>query len=118
MTGETPGSENSEAETNPYAGMAESIMSGFSSMMSQMQRDNAAAAERQRLANLTMQRNQRSASQAPNLQIQGAGSTPKIGGTQGFRRRVDQFTPVYKGLGGFGATAQNNKNMAQFSINT
>lgn len=118
VTGETPGSENSEAETNPYASMAESIMSGFSDMMSQMQRENAAAEERRRLANLTMQRNQRSASQAPNLQIQGAGSTPKTGGTQGFRRRDNQFTPVYKGLGGFGATAQNNQNMAQYSINT
>ena len=117
-TGGVDASQNSEAETNPYAAMAQSIMSGFSGMMSQMQADNAAAAERQRLANLTMQRNQRSAGQAPNLQIQGAGSTPKTGGTQGFRRRVDQFTPVYKGLGGFGSAAQNNKNMAQFSINT
>jgi|TARA_R100000084_G_scaffold101859_1_gene57275 hypothetical protein len=121
VTGETPGEAGNDAGAgagNPFAGMAESLMSGFSGLMAQMARDNAAAAERARQANLTMQRNQRSASQMPNMQIQGAGSTPNTAGTQGFRRRADQFTPVYKGLGGFGATAQNNKNMAQFSINT
>ena len=121
VTGETPGEaggDDADGATNPYAGMAETLMSGFSGLMAQMARDNAAAAERARQANLTMQRNQRSASQMPNMQIQGAGSTPKTAGTQGFRRRVDQFTPVYKGLGGFGTTVQNNKNMPQFSINT
>ena len=113
-------SEEAEGEevSNPYAGMAESLMSGLTGFMTEFAKNQAAAEERARQANLTMQRNQRSASQMPNLQIQGAGSTPRTAGTQGFRRRVDQFTPVYKGLGGFGATAQNNKNMAQFSINT
>jgi len=115
---ESGDAEEAAGAGNPYAGMAETLMSGFSGLMEQMARDNAAAAERARLANLTMQRNQRSASQMPNMQIQSAGSTPKTAGTQGFRRRADQFTPVYRGLGGFGATAQNNKNMAQFSINT
>jgi len=107
-----------EEVSNPYAGMAETLMSGLSGFMTEFAMNQAAADERARQANLTMQRNQRSASQMPNMQIQGAGSTPKTAGTQGFRRRVDQFTPVYKGLGGFGTTAQNNKNMPQFSINT
>lgn len=115
-------SEESEGEgegvSNPYAGMAETMMSGLTGFMTEFAKNQAAAEERARQANLTMQRNQRSASQMPNLQIQGAGGTPKTAGTQGFRRRTDQFTPVYKGLGGFGATIPRTGNNTLSSINT
>lgn len=121
VTGETPGEaggDDTDGASNPYAGLAESMMSGLTGFMTEFAKNQAAAEERARQANLTMQRNQRSASQMPNLQIQGAGGTPKTAGTQGFRRRVDQFTPVYKGLGGFGATIPRTGNNTLSSINT
>tara|TARA_Y100000004_G_scaffold78810_1_gene88672 strand:- start:34 stop:678 length:645 start_codon:yes stop_codon:yes gene_type:complete len=77
-------------------------------LMNQFKIQQAAAEERQRLAAeaqrqqmLTMQRRDRAASRAPNLQIRGAGETPSTAGTQGFRRRKDQFriTP-FQGIGG------------------
>ena len=48
-----------------------------------------------------MARRDRAAGRAPNLQIRGAGETPRTAGTQGFRRRKDQFriTP-FQGIGG------------------
>lgn len=57
-------------------------------------------------------RNRRAESRTPNLQIRGAGETPRTAGTQGFRRRKDQFriTP-FQGIGGIlgvaGQVAQN-----------
>ena len=77
-------------------------------LMNQFKIQQAAAEERQRLAAeaqrqqmLTMQRRDRAAGRAPNLQISGAGETPRTAGTQGFRRRKDQFriTP-FQGIGG------------------
>ena len=88
-------------------------------LMNQFKIQQAAAEERQRLAAeaqrqqmLTMQRRDRAAGRAPSLQISGAGETPRTAGTQGFRRRKDQFriTP-FQGLGGIlgvaGQVAQN-----------
>ena len=77
-------------------------------LMNQFKIQQAAAEERQRLAAeaqrkqmLTMARRDRAAGRAPNLQIRGAGETPMTAGTQGFRRRKDQFriTP-FQGIGG------------------
>ena len=77
-------------------------------LMNQFKIQQAAAEERQRLAAeaqrqqmLTMARRDRAARRAPNLQIRGAGETPRTAGTQGFRRRKDQFriTP-FQGIGG------------------
>ena len=88
-------------------------------LMNQFKIQQAAAEERQRLAAeaqrqqmLTMARRDRAAGRAPNLQIRGAGETPRTAGTQGFRRRKDQFriTP-FQGIGGIlnvaGQVAQN-----------
>ena len=77
-------------------------------LMNQFKIQQAAAEERQRLAAeaqrqqmLTMARNERSAGRAPNLQIRGAGETPRTAGTQGFRRRKDQFRiSPFQGIGG------------------
>ena len=77
-------------------------------LMNQFKIQQAASEERQRLAAeaqrqqmLTMARRDRAAGRAPNLQIRGAGETPTTAGTQGFRRRKDQFriTP-FQGIGG------------------
>ena len=82
-------------------------------LMNQFKIQQAAAEERQRLAAeaqrqqmLTMQRRDRAAGRAPNLQISGAGETPRTAGTQGFRRRKDQFriTP-FQGIGGIMSSA-------------
>ena len=82
-------------------------------LMNQFKIQQAAAEERQRLAAeaqrqqmLTMARRDRAAGRAPNLQIRGAGETPRTAGTQGFRRRKDQFriTP-FQGIGGIMSSA-------------
>ena len=77
-------------------------------LMNQFKIQQAAAEERQRLAAeaqrqqmLTMARRDRAAGRAPNLQIRGAGETPRTAGTQGFRRRKDQFRiSPFQGIGG------------------
>ena len=82
-------------------------------LMNQFKIQQAAAEERQRLAAeaqrqqmLTMARNERSAGRAPNLQIRGAGETPRTAGTQGFRRRRDQFRiSPFQGIGGIMSSA-------------
>ena len=82
-------------------------------LMNQFKIEQKAAAERQRLAAeaqrqqmLTMARNERSAGRAPNLQIRGAGETPRTAGTQGFRRRRDQFRiSPFQGIGGIMSSA-------------
>ena len=83
-------------------------------LMNQFKIQQAAAEERQRLATeaqrqqmLTMARNERSAGRAPNLQIRGAGETPRTAGTQGFRRRKDQFRiSPFQGIGGISSAGQ------------
>jgi hypothetical protein len=82
-------------------------------LMNQFKIQQAAAEERQRLAaeaqrqqRLTMARNERSAGRAPNLQIRGAGETPRTAGTQGFRRRRDQFRiSPFQGIDGIMSSA-------------
>ena len=77
-------------------------------LMNQFKIQQDAAEERQRLAAeaqqqqmLTMQRRDRAAGRTPNLQIRGAGETPSTAGTQGFRRRSNQFRIApFQGLGG------------------
>ena len=71
----------------------------YTELLDQMQIDQEAAEERQRQAKLVDARRMRAAGRAPNLQIKGAGTTPQTAGTQGFRRRKDQFriTP-FKGI--------------------
>ena len=67
-------------------------------LMNKMKIDQEAALERQRLADEARQkqmligaRRERAAGRAPSLQIRGAGELSKTAGTQGFRRRRDQF---------------------------
>ncbi len=82
-------------------------------LLNQFRIEQKAAEERQRLAAeaqrqqmLTMARNERSAGRAPNLQIRGAGETPRTAGTQGFRRRRDQFRiSPFQGIGGIMSSA-------------
>ena len=54
------------------------------------------------------QRNRASEARTPNLQIRGAGETPKTAGSQGFRRRTDQFRIApFQGISGaLGAVSQ------------
>ena len=67
-------------------------------LMNQLKIDQEAALERQRLAEEARQRQmligarrERAAGRSPSLQIRGAGELSKTAGTQGFRRRRDQF---------------------------
>ena len=58
------------------------------------------------------QRNRASEARTPNLQIRGAGETPSTAGSQGFRRRKDQFKIApFQGISGalgvVGQVAQN-----------
>ncbi len=58
------------------------------------------------------QRNRASEARTPNLQIRGAGETPATAGSQGFRRRKDQFRIApFQGISGalgvMGQVAQN-----------
>ena len=58
------------------------------------------------------QRNRASEARTPNLQLRGAGETPSTAGSQGFRRRTDQFRIApFQGisgpLGAVGQIAQN-----------
>lgn len=58
------------------------------------------------------QRNRASEARTPNLQIRGAGETPKTAGSQGFRRRANQFKIApFQGISGalgiMGQVAQN-----------
>ena len=86
-------------------------------LMNQFMIQQKAAEERQRLAAeaqrkqmLTMARNERSAGRAPNLQIRCAGETPRTAGTQGFRRRSNQFRiSPFQGIGGIASQSATNK---------
>ena len=80
---------------------------------------NAASEERIRAMNeesrklyINDQRNRASEARTPNLQIRGAGETPSTAGSQGFRRRKDQFRIApFQGISGalgvMGQVAQN-----------
>ena len=70
----------------------------YQGLIDQMKIDQEAALERQRLAEEARQkqmligaRRERAAGRSPSLQIRAAGELSKTAGTQGFRRRRDQF---------------------------
>ena len=65
--------------------------------------------ERQRRQTLSARR-MRAAGRAPNLQIKSAGETPETAGTQGFRRRKDQFRrKQFRGLAQIAAQGAANQ---------
>lgn len=77
---------------------AEAILSGVDKMLAEMQNQDAMAAaaaaqraELDRQAQRTLASNIARSQMMPNLQIQPATGVTKTGGTQGFRRRNDQF---------------------------
>ncbi len=70
----------------------------YQDLIDQMKIDEEARIERERLAEearrsqmLIGARRERAAGRSPMLQIKGAGETPSTAGTQGFRRRKNQF---------------------------
>ena len=72
--------------------------SKYNDLLDQMKIDEEARIERERLAEearrsqmLIGARRERAAGRSPMLQIRGAGETPSTAGTQGFRRRKNQF---------------------------
>ena len=82
----------------------------YQGLLDQMKIDQEAAAERARLAGLVGERRMRAAGRRPNLQIQSAGETPQTAGTQGFRRRKDQFRKKkFRGLAQIAAQGAANQ---------
>ena len=82
----------------------------YQGLLDQMKIDQDAAAERARLAGLVGERRMRAAGRRPNLQIQSAGETPQTAGTQGFRRRKDQFRKKkFRGLAQIAAQGAANR---------
>ena len=82
----------------------------YQGLLDQMKIDQDAAAERARLAGLVGERRMRAAGRRPNLQIQSAGETPETAGTQGFRRRKDQFRKKkFRGLAQIAAQGAANQ---------
>ena len=82
----------------------------YQGLLDQMKIDQEAAAERARLAGLVGERRMRAAGRRPNLQISSAGETPQTAGTQGFRRRKDQFRKKkFRGLAQIAAQGAANQ---------
>ena len=82
----------------------------YTDLLDQMKIDQEAMEERQRQAKLIDARRMRAAGRAPNLQIKSAGETPQTAGTQGFRRRKEQFKKKrFLGLAQIGAQGAANK---------
>ena len=97
----------------------------FEDLLNQFKIFQEAAAERNRLAQeaqrqqmLTMQRRDRAAGRTPDLQLRGAGGFGK-GGSQGFRRRADQFRiNPFRNLGGvMGAVGNAAQGIANKMVN-
>jgi hypothetical protein len=99
---------------------AEAILAGVDEMLAQMQDQDAMAAmatqqqaELQRQASRTLAANMARAGMMPNLQIQPATGVSPTAGTQGFKRRSQQFnvaptvqtilSGLNSGLGSFGS---------------
>lgn len=115
--------EPSQTQGPDYAQQISDAMAAadarMADLLNQFKIQQAAAEERQRLAAeaqrqqmLTMQRRDRAVGRAPNLQIRGAGEIPRTAGTQGFRRRQNQFRIApFQGIGGIaGQVAQGAAN--------
>ena len=82
----------------------------YQGLIDQMKIDQEAMEERQRQANLISARRMRAAGRAPNLQIKSAGETPETAGTQGFRRRKEQFRrKKFRGLAQIAAQGAANQ---------
>ena len=82
----------------------------YQGLIDQMKIDQETLAERQRQADLINARRMRAGGRAPNLQIKSAGETPQTAGTQGFRRRKEQFKKKrFLGLAQIGAQGAANK---------
>ena len=97
----------------------------YEDLLNQFKIFQEAAAERNRLAQeaqrrqmITMQRRDRAAGRAPTLQLRGAGEFGK-GGSQGFRRRADQFRiNPFRNLGGImGAVGAAGQGIANNMVN-
>ena len=94
--GDSGGSdEDTGIEFPDYSGEIKDALASadekYQGLIDQMKIDQEAADERARQAKLIDARRMRAAGRAPNLQIKGAGQTPETAGTQGFRRRKEQF---------------------------
>ena len=82
----------------------------YQGLIDQMKIDQEAMEERQRQANLISARRMRAAGRTPNLQIKSAGETPETAGTQGFRRRKEQFRrKKFRGLAQIAAQGDANQ---------
>ena len=82
----------------------------YTDLLDQMKIDQEAMEERQRQAKLIDARRMRAAGRAPNLQIKSAGETPETAGTQGFRRRKEQFRKKkFRGLAQIAAQGAANQ---------
>ena len=82
----------------------------YQGLLDQMKIDQETAAEKARLAGLVGERRLRAGARRPNLQISSAGETPQTAGTQGFRRRKDQFRrKKFRGLAPIAAQATANQ---------
>ena len=89
-------------EIPDYSGEIEDALTAstekYNDLLDQMKIDEEARIERERIAEearrkqmLIGARRERAAGRTPMLQIRGAGETPATAGTQGFRRRKNQF---------------------------
>ena len=97
-----------------YSGQISDALSSadknYTDLVDQMKIDREAMEERQRTANLISARRMRAAGRTPNLQIRGAGETPETAGTQGFRRRREQFKKKrFRGLAQIAAQGAANQ---------
>ena len=115
--------EEEVVDTGPdYNQMADDLMAkipSISDITNAINEANTASENRIRAMNeenrklyINDQRNRASEARTPNLQIRGAGETPRTAGSQGFRRRSDQFKIApFQGISGalgvVGQVAQN-----------
>ena len=113
-----PGSQEEDEDTGPqfpdYGAEIRDALSAadarYTDLLDQMKIDQAAMEERQRQAALINARRMRAAGRTPSLQIKGAGETPQTAGTQGFRRRKEQFrNKRFRGLAPIGPVAAANQ---------
>lgn len=109
------GGENNEINYGDLINQTLASIPSISDITSAITNANKASEERIAAMNkenrklmLIDARNRRSEDRTPNLQIRGAGETPRTAGSQGFRRRTDQFKIApFQGISGnLGAVSQ------------
>ena len=113
-TGADGGDTDTGIEFPDYGSQISAALSAaddkYTDLLDQMKIDQEAMEERQRTANLVSARRMRAAGRAPNLQIKSAGETPETAGTQGFRRRKEQFRKKkFRGLAQIAAQGAANQ---------